>query len=160
MSMNVPHDEHPLALETADEYIHGDYSTQPTDADRVSVYACPACLKRFTSASNLDRHLVNNSTCKRWIDMGKADIDSRTDWDLEHLRGSEKLTGTLIKSLVDGTDKATPSCVCCDHVFANNSALNRHYKTSLVCDRVRALNVLNTLACIVDSEDLLLEKPV
>jgi hypothetical protein len=85
------HDEH-LALETADEYIHGDYSRSP-DADRVSVYACPACLKRFTSASNLDRHLVNNSTCKRWIDMGKADIGGRTDWDLEHLRGSESLQG-------------------------------------------------------------------
>lgn len=147
MDANVQENDHPLTLETAEERIHGDYSARATKEDEIVVFECPACLKKFTSASNLERHLANNHACKNWIEMGKAALTDRPQWDLEHLRGSEKLTGTLIKSLIEGEEKTT-RCVACDHHFGNNSALNRHYKSSLVCDRVRALNVLNDLCSV------------
>jgi hypothetical protein len=148
--MNVRDNDHPLAL-VADPAgtvtVHGDYSARVTSEDDASVYECPACLKRFSTPSNLERHHNNNRMCRQWIGMGKAAItQTGRMWDLEKVRGSEKLTGTLIRSLLDNTSQR---CVGCERYYECNSALNRHYKSSLVCDRIRALGVIDSMQHVI-----------
>jgi hypothetical protein len=77
--------------------------------------------------------------------MGKTDIDSRTDWDgLEHLRGSESSHRDTLISLVDVWCRQGDAIMCLLRPRLYNNSASTGIKTSLVCDRVRALNVLNT----------------
>jgi hypothetical protein len=145
-------EDFPLAHHTVSDdavTVHGEYCTHVTNNDDASVYDCPACLKRFSKPSGIERHHANNRTCSRWIALGKLAICDRRTWNLDTVRGSEKLRGTLIKSLLDSNPDKPLSCVGCEHRFETNSSMNRHYKTSLVCDRIRALGVIDSLAALV-----------
>lgn len=61
--------------------------------------------------------------------------------------GSDRRRNTGDASIGTGTG-ANESCDCsaCGRAFSSPSALNRHYKSSLVCDRMRASALLESLA--------------
>lgn len=110
--------------------------------------ACSACAKQFTSQAALARHLTNFTVCRRWIDTAHA---SRAQpLDLSTLRAHPGVTGSYLAEVLAGGSSAldTRSCECCacGRAFSSTSALNRHFRSSLVCDRWRASELLDKLA--------------
>lgn len=153
MSMIVPdpqtHDdltkEHPL--EAGPETLHDDYSAVRLPG-AVRVAECPACGKWFTSGANLDRHLANNRACTCWLELGTTAMrTARAGGKVGAVRAANHptvfLTGNEISAILRGVDA---SCMLCKHAYADNSSLNRHYKTSSVCDHFRGLRVAEAVA--------------
>lgn len=124
---------------------------------------CEACTKKFVDSSSLSRHLRNFPVCQRWIDSAPQS-GTASVVNIAHLRANPNLTGSSIAMALgpEGLSKrVTPKgdahdkvhvndCGACGRAFQSTSALNRHFKSSLVCDRMRANTMLESL--VVASE--------
>jgi hypothetical protein len=91
--------------------------------------------------------MTNFPVCQRWLDSAHASGENALD--LSMLRADPGVTGSYLAEALSGGDIASGSCTdcrACGRAFESTSALNRHLRSSLVCDRWRASKVLDKLA--------------
>jgi hypothetical protein len=166
---------HPFAEDNDDDTVYGAHATDPTSQDHAAHTAahtandhaapaaqksvCAACTKPFVNGASLARHLHNFPVCQRWIEHAPKRSSSYLV-NMKQLCANPRLTGTnLALLLASGGDQISESpsradanlfrkhgCGACGREFSSPSALNRHYKSSLVCDRIRASTLLHTIA--------------
>lgn len=136
-----------------------------SDADAT----CAACQRVFSTTGNLTRHLKIGTVCRDWLDMcppalhvwsggsgmrGKKDME---EWEQErhHALDSDRpvpqdatdsfLTGTKVLECLLNSDT---TCPFCHRTFSTIGCVNRHFKTSLVCDRWRATKLLELMEAV------------
>lgn len=130
------------------------------DANMQRTPMCAACHKTFSTAGNLARHLASSIVCTSWLDACPAAFASSlrgspdmADWDLDRKHAfdgeprpvdttDDILTGTLLLDHLLSRDTVCPYCL---RMFSTVGCVNRHYKTSLVCDRWRASKLLELM---------------
>lgn len=116
---------------------------------------CRACNRDFSTSGNLKRHQKNSHVCVNWIDnmTYKNDIH-QIGVTLEPVSiytkdftpfinaldiSSEKLINQIIP-------KSDTSCKYCGREFSTISSLNKHQKSSKICDRWKQHDILeNTI---------------
>lgn len=129
------------------------------DVKRKFTYKCGACYKNFSALWNLKRHHENTLICKLWLDKVnriynikwdniantniKIPIDIKNKNNIPQILNTNKIiTGSFIQELL--IPKNT-SCPYCHRIFISISCVNRHYKTSIICDRLRAESILKKI---------------
>jgi hypothetical protein len=112
--------------------------------------SCEACTKRFRNEAALARHMTNFPVCGRWVEAADASIDRRLD--MRSVHANPGVTGSFLADVLasaggeDDASEPRTKCRSCGRAFSTTSALNRHLRNSIVCDRWRANAVLEKLA--------------
>ena len=104
-----------------------------------AVAACEACGKRFASRWNLQRHLVRSPACKAWACAELVTMRAAS----EEAVAAAPLRGTDIEAILQPSGDDCPHC---GRRFSSVSCLNRHFRSSVICDRWRALEVRRALS--------------
>lgn len=119
---------------------------------------CDGCHRTMSSLGNLHRHEANNPVCVAWkqhsacrrsvvpaneqpcAGAGDTVVGVGHSLALRHLRAVD-LAAMLVPSLSDA------DCVCrfCHRAFNCQSALTKHMKTSVVCDKWRREEILDNV---------------
>jgi hypothetical protein len=142
-------------------------NTEREVSSDAGVIVCEACTKTFLDGPSLDRHHRNFPVCQQWIDAqldGARQSYPSSLLNISHLCANPNLTGSNLAMLLGNgggiggrsncllgetrQSNGAPAndCKACGRAFSSTSALNRHFKNSLVCDRMRASALLDSLA--------------
>lgn len=100
-----------------------------------TAFECISCLKKFSNKGNLKRHMDNSSVCQDWID----NYNGKKEYHPIVANATNIITGTALQQMLIPT---TPSCEVCYRAFSSIGCVTRHYKNSIVCDRIRAHNII------------------
>jgi hypothetical protein len=149
--------------------VHGDNNTEKCSTTDIK-HKCEACNKYFTTAWNLKRHQEQTEVCNKWLELcpiktfvavkdditnvwSRQKVANMTNWIKETITKKEDygdvqdatnkvITGSYIQELV--LPKGT-SCKYCCKTFSSPSSLARHFKSSLICDKWRGFEVLQSI---------------
>ena len=89
---------------------------------------CNACFKVFTAKSSLKRHHERNPVCVKWNSLEPS---LSVNDDVSIIEFIEN-----IKNKITSTNGYNSSCKYCGVIYSNFGNLNKHYKTSVACNRL------------------------
>ncbi len=94
---------------------------------------CDACHKMFTTKSSLKRHHERNAICKKWISM---EIARPINYNMHNMSIVDFIENIKNKITVKKRKDEIIQCNQCYASFSNIGNLNKHYKTSVVCNNM------------------------
>ncbi len=104
------------------------------EGNEALAFQCDACLKNFTTKQSLERHKDRFPLCKAWVGGGQDDLISESvyTWALK------KVDEALSK---ENNDKM---CRFCEVEFASVGNFHKHFKTSILCNRLGLKEIRKT----------------
>jgi len=112
---------------------------------KYNLFQCLSCLKNFSNKGNLKRHMDNSTLCQDWID----NYHTRKEYYPSVENFTNIITGTVLQQMLIPTGL---SCGVCFRAFSTIGCVTRHYKSSIVCDRIRAYNIIEKSHRTEDNE--------
>ncbi len=95
------------------------------EGDEALAYQCNACLKNFTTKQSLERHHERFPLCRFWEKNDEPMLkESVYNWALD------KIEEALC------TKENPKKCKFCEVEFASVGNFHKHFKTSVVCNRL------------------------
>lgn len=125
---------------------------------------CRACQRDFSTSGNLKRHQKSSIACVNWIDNNLLTNEKYDNYAVDINEPQPRFSKDLIP-FIDALDisseqmiykiipKSDTSCKYCNREFSTVSALNKHQKSSVICDRWKQHDILeNALRLASDIE--------
>ena len=92
--------------------------------NEIVVFPCQACTKKFASKQSLERHLERFPICKEWKEGdGKLLSEPVSQW-----------ASNIIGEALRGETHKT--CKFCKTEFSNVGNFNKHFASSIACNRL------------------------
>jgi len=123
---------------TTEGTIYGDNSVveQNEKTEENEIISCVACYKNFTTKSSLTRHLDRSPVCKKWL---SDEISAIVKCEVENTKENNNIV-SICDFIEDLKNKLITDsnfrCKHCSVTYSSVGNLNKHYKTSVACNRL------------------------
>lgn len=115
---------------------------------------CKACNRIYSSKGNLDKHVRCSEVCQSWM----RQIGDKEDAHLYDLIQSRYIsTDDVLKALIPSI--IGKACEYCRKTFESGSALHKHMRSSVVCDKWRQHHLLTNAQRLL-SDQLMQESAI
>jgi Zinc finger, C2H2 type len=103
------------------------------DLFKTKKYVCKACDKGFITDSLLTEHIDRSKSCKKWLELSTDEQQIILQKPI-HLFIDECITQSFLANSSTSTTKF--ECKFCNSSFVNKGNLNKHFSTSIACNRL------------------------
>ena len=135
-SMYEPADFDTSAVNEEEHLVYDDHAVSQENI-KTEIY-CDACNKKFSTNGSLKRHHERNQVCKNWLSLEKPKV---INFDM-----------SIVEFIDNLKDKVTTRhgnnficCKYCNTIYSSVGNLNKHYKTTVTCNRLAYIDFENEI---------------
>lgn len=132
-----------------------------------NLYDCFGCGRKYSTAGALQKHCKSSLVCAKWSQYSRESRDFPQIFDV--IQDNKVTFNDVVKSIIPASSGGN-KCKYCDKSFLSGSALAKHMRSSLVCDKwrlhellmnaQRVLSGVETRKVDIQSSQLLKEAPI
>ena len=104
-----------------------------------NMLSCTACGRMYSTQGNLKRHLESSKVCEEWT---RYKPDSRIYPQIYNIIQDNSITTSQVLQALVPALNDDHTCKYCGKVFASGSALAKHMRSSVACDKWRLHELL------------------
>lgn len=129
----------PQAEQQAHQQMYGETKIQTKHMfNTFTSVICKACQKTFTTKASLKRHEERHPLCVKWQNIDEALIPKI---GIQVIPSFLCIIEDAKRTLFNGESKGI-SCNNCKKHYSNISNLNKHYETSIMCNKFALLEII------------------
>ena len=120
-----------------------DLSTSDSPQQDQCLAVCQACNKTFTNKYSLKRHEENTPVCYKWNQIKTREDGTENPTVADGANILDMLDEFRLKILT--TSGNATRCQYCNTQFSNTGNLNKHFRTSVTCNKLAVTNFRNNI---------------